>query len=132
VSPNRRISVTFGVVYFLLGLFGAVPAKGLAFAQVDGNPLFGIFGTNPFQNAVEVIIGIGLIIAGASGAHAAKVVNRPVGVILLVIGVSGFFVAGTDYNPFAITLGSAILHTAVGALLLLTGLGADRSAKPAV
>lgn len=130
MSANAKLAIPFGILYFLLGLFGAVPAKGLAFAQVDGGNLFGLFGTNPFQNALEVIIGIGLIIAGAS--NAAKVVNRPVGVILLVVGVSGFFVAGTAYNPLAINLASAILHTAVGAILLLTGVAADRKAKPAL
>lgn len=131
MTPNRTVSILFGIIYFIFGLFSAVTVKGMAFAQVDGHLLWHLFGTNPFQNAVEVIIGVGLIIAGASGAHAAKSVNRIVGPILIVVGLSGLFVMGTDYNPFGLNLASAIQHLAVGAILLLTALAADRHAKPA-
>lgn len=127
-SPNAGIATTLGVFYLLIGMFGVSATDNAGLFTPTGGLLFGVFEVNIATNALHVIIGLGLIIAGASGAGAAKVANRPVGAIFVVLAVLGYALKGTDYNVLALNLPDAILYTVTALLLLATALGADKPA----
>lgn len=125
-SPNRRIATTFGVIYLLIGIFGVAATDNATLFGHNGGLLFGLFEVNIAANAVHVIIGLGLILAGASSATAAKQLGTIVGVVLLIIGVVGFFVLDSTANILAVNIATNILHLVTAVLLLATAAGTDR------
>lgn len=126
-SPNRIIGVVFGAVYLLVGLLGFAVTGGVSFFATEGGLLLGVFAVNPFHNVAHLLIGAALLIAGLSGARAAKGVNIAVGAAYLALGVVGFFLAGTALNVLALNTADHILHLASALVLLGVGLGADRA-----
>ena len=131
-SPNRALATTIGVIYLLIGIFGVAATNSATLFGSQGGYLFNLFEVNISANALHVIIGLGLIIAGASSTSAARQLNTIIGVILLVLGVIGFPLLNSESNIFAFNIATNILHLAAGALLLLTALGADKPAPRAV
>lgn len=127
-SPNRAIATTFGVIYLLIGIFGVAATDNATLFGRHGGLLFGLFEVNIAANTLHVIIGLGLILAGASSAAAAKQLGTIIGVLLLVIGVVGFFVLDSTANILAVNIATNILHLATAVLLLATAAGADRPA----
>lgn len=131
-SPNRALATTIGVIYVLIGVFGVAATNSATLFGSQGGYLFDLFEVNISANALHVIIGLGLIIAGASATSAARRLNTIVGVVLIALGIIGFPLLNSDSNIFATNVATDILHLATGALLLLTALGADRPAPRAV
>jgi len=125
-STVQTAALAFGVIYLLAGLLGFIPSLGGSATQTD-HALFGIFQVNLLHNLVHVVIGIAGLAAASSLANS-KTFCRVVGVILLVLGVIGFFVA----NPFGLLyIGQAdiALHLVSGAVLAYFGFAAPVSMR---
>ena len=131
-SPNRLLATIFGGVYLLVGLLGFAVTGGVGFIATEGGLLLGIFEVNPLHNVAHLLIGAALLIAGFVGVAAAKAVNATVGGAYLLLGIVGFFLAGSSANILALNTADHFLHLASAIVLLAVGLGAERSARVAV
>ncbi len=127
-SPNRLVGTIFGAVYLLVGALGFAVTGGVGFIATSGGLLLGIFEVNPLHNVAHLLIGAALLIGGLSSARAAKGVNTTVGAAYLLLGIVGFFLVGTAANILALNTFDHFLHLASALVLLIVGLGSDRSA----
>ena len=130
-SPNRIAATVFGAVYVLVGLLGFAVTGGVDFIATEGGLLLGIFAVNPLHNIAHLAIGAALLISGLSNVTAAKAANTTVGAAYLLLGIVGFFIAGTAANILALNTADHFLHLASAIVLLGVGLGAERSARVA-
>jgi hypothetical protein len=130
-SPNRIVATVFGAVYVLVGLLGFAVTGGVGFIATEGGLLLGIFQVNPLHNVAHLLIGAALLIAGIVSATAAKTVNIVVGGAYLLLGIAGFFLAGTAANILALNTPDHFLHLASAIVLLGVGLAAERSPRVA-
>lgn len=130
-SPNRLLATVFGAVYLLVGLLGFAVTGGMGFISTQGGLLLGLFAINPLHNMAHPLIGAALLIAGLSGATAAKTVNTTVGAVYLLLGIVGFFIADTALNILALNTADHFLHLASAIVLLGAGLAADKTVRSA-
>jgi len=128
-SPNRIVATVFGAVYVLVGLLGFAVTGGVGFIATEGGLLLGIFQVNPLHNVAHLLIGAALLIAGLVSATAAKTVNIVVGGAYLLLGIVGFFLAGTAANILALNTADHFLHLASAIVLLSVGLAAERGVR---
>lgn len=128
-SPNRLLGVVFGAVYLLVGVLGFFFTNGVGLFATEGGLLLGIFEVNPFHNIAHLLIGAVLLIGGLSSVKAAKGVNTVIGAAYLLLGIVGFFLAGTSANILALNTPDHFLHLASAILLLGVGLGAERGVR---
>ena len=128
-SPNRIVGVIFGAVYLLVGVLGFFVTSGVDFVATRGGLLLGIFEVNPFHNIAHLLMGAVLLIGGLSSVKAAKGVNTVIGAAYLLLGIVGFFLAGTSANILALNTPDHFLHLASAILLLGVGLGAERGVR---
>ena len=128
-SPNRLVATIFGAVYLLVGLLGFAFTGGVGFVATKGGLILGIFEVNPLHNIAHLLIGAALLIAGLAGAMAARAVNVTIGAVYLLLGIIGFFLAGTAANILALNTPDHFLHLVSAIVLLGTGLGADRGTR---
>lgn len=126
-SPNRIVATVFGAVYVVVGLLGFAVTSGVGFIATEGGLLLGIFEVNPLHNIAHILIGGALLVAGLASAAAAKAVNTTVGAVYLLLGIVGFFLAGTAANILALNTADHFLHLASAIVLLGVGLGFERS-----
>lgn len=126
-SVNRMVAAVFGAVYVLVGLLGFAVTGGVGFLATEGGLLLGIFQVNPLHNIAHLAIGAALVAAGMAGVRAARAVNATVGAAYLLLGIAGFFLAGTALNILALNTADHVLHLASALVLLAVGLGAERS-----
>lgn len=126
-SVNRIVATVFGAVYVLVGLLGFAVTGGVGFLATEGGLLLGIFQVNPLHNIAHLAIGAALVAAGMAGIRAARAVNATVGAAYLLLGIAGFFLAGTALNILALNTADHVLHLASALVLLAVGLGAERS-----
>ena len=132
-SPNRLLGVIFGAVYLLIGILGFFYTSGTGFISTSGGLILGIFEVNILHNVAHLLIGAVLLIAGLSGARAAKGANSTVGAVYLLLGIVGLFIANgsNPFNILALNAADNVLHFASAVVLLAVGLGADRATRPA-
>jgi hypothetical protein len=130
-SPNRIVATVFGAVYLLVGLLGFAVTGGVGFFATEGGLLLGVFAVNPFHNVAHLLIGAALLIGGIVSATAAKAVNATVGAAYLLLGIVGFFLAGTSANILALNTADHFLHLASAIVLLGVALGFERSGRVA-
>jgi len=130
-SPNRIVATVFGAVYVLIGLLGFAVTGGVGFIATEGGLLLGVFQVNPLHNVAHLAIGAALLVAAFANVAAAKTVNTIVGGAYLLLGIVGFFLAGTAANILALNTADHFLHLASAIVLLGVGLGAERSARVA-
>jgi hypothetical protein len=130
-SPNRIVATVFGAVYLLVGLLGFAVTGGVEFFATEGGLLLGVFAVNPFHNVAHLLIGAALLIGGIVSATAAKAVNATVGAAYLLLGIVGFFLAGTAANILALNTADHFLHLASAIVLLGVALGFERSGRVA-
>jgi len=128
-SPNRLVATVFGAVYLLVGLLGFAVTGGVSFIATQGGLLLGLFAVNPLHNVAHLLIGAALLIAGLSGVTAAKSVNTTIGAVYLLLGIVGFFIAGSELNILALNTPDHFLHLASAIVLLGAGLAADKSVR---
>jgi hypothetical protein len=126
-SPNRLVATIFGAVYLLVGALGFAATGGVDFIATEGGLLLGIFEVNPLHNIAHLLIGAALLIAGLKSVRAAKATNTVIGAVYLLLGIVGFFLAGTAANILALNTADHFLHLASALVLLGVGLGAERS-----
>ncbi|MFF2275852.1 DUF4383 domain-containing protein [Agromyces sp. NPDC058126] len=126
-SPNRIVATVFGAVYLLVGLLGFAVTGGMDFISTQGGLLLGVFAVNPLHNVAHLLIGGALLIAGLVSARAAKTVNTVVGAAYLLLGIVGFFLAGTAANILALNTADHFLHLASALVLIGVGLGTERA-----
>ena len=126
-SPNRIVATVFGAVYVVVGLLGFAVTSGVGFIATEGGLLLGVFQVNPLHNIAHILIGGALLVAGLMSAAAAKAVNTTVGAVYLLLGIAGFFLAGTAANILALNTADHFLHLASAIVLLGVGLGFERS-----
>ncbi|MGE3192163.1 MAG: DUF4383 domain-containing protein [Microbacteriaceae bacterium] len=115
-SPNRVVAFLAGAGFVTLGVAGFFAADGL---------LFGVFGVDVASSIVHLVFGVSLVVAGIAGVRAARFANGAVGAVCLVIGYTGLFVVGGEYNVLGLNGAGNVLHFGVAALLLAVGLGAE-------
>ena len=130
-SPNRIVATVFGAVYVLVGLLGFAVTGGVGFIATEGGLLLGIFEVNPLHNVAHLLIGAALLIAGFASVAASKAVNAIIGGAYLLLGIVGFFLAGTAVNILALNTADHFLHLASAIVLLGVALGVERSARVA-
>ena len=130
-SPNRIVATVFGAVYLLVGLLGFAVTGGVGFFATEGGLLLGVFAVNPLHNVAHLLIGAALLIGGIVSATAAKAVNATVGAAYLLLGIVGFFLAGTAANILALNTADHFLHLASAIVLLGVALGFERSGRVA-
>jgi hypothetical protein len=130
-SPNRIVATVFGAVYVLVGLLGFAVTGGVGFIATEGGLLLGIFEVNPLHNVAHLLIGAALLIAGFVSVAASKAVNAIIGGAYLLLGIVGFFLAGTAANILALNTADHFLHLASAIVLLGVALGVERSARVA-
>ena len=126
-SPNRIVATVFGAVYVVVGLLGFAVTSGVGFIATEGGLLLGVFEVNPLHNIAHILIGGALLVAGLASATAAKAVNTTIGAVYLLLGIVGFFLAGTAANILALNTADHFLHLASAIVLLGVGLGFERS-----
>jgi hypothetical protein len=127
-SPNRALALTVGAVLALWGIMGFLFAGegGHHFFGADGGYLWDAFLVNPALAFIWTALAAALLIVGMDTVLTARGMNILVGIVLLVIGVYGFVFKNTDANVLAANTTDNVFHVVVGAILLLTALGADK------
>ncbi|MFF2271840.1 DUF4383 domain-containing protein [Agromyces sp. NPDC058136] len=128
-SPNRIVATVFGAVYLLVGLLGFAVTGGMDFIATQGGLLLGVFAVNPLHNVAHLLIGGALLVSGLVSARAAKGANTVVGAAYLLLGIVGFFLAGTAANILALNTADHFLHLASALVLLGVGLGTERAGE---
>lgn len=125
-SVNRTVAGVFGIVYLLIGLLGFLVTGGVTFFATEGGLLLGIFMVNPFHNVAHLLIGAVLLVASLISIRAARGTNVVIGAAYLLLGIVGFFLAGTPANVLALNAFDHFLHLASAIVLLGVGIMADR------
>lgn len=118
--------MVFGAVYVLVGILGFFVSE--TFAGTDDDKLLGIFEVNHLHNIAHLLIGAALLVASKALA-AARAANTAVGAAYLLLGVLGLFILDSSANILALNSADNGLHFASAAVLLLTGLFADKSVR---
>lgn len=126
---TKSIAMVFGVIYTLIGIAGFIPALGGSDSVGQTGMLLGIASVNVVHNLVHLVIGIaGLAMARTD--EGAGTFCKTFGVILLLIGVLGFFVPNLfgilpigGYDPW--------IHLITGAILAYFGFAAAPAGRAA-
>jgi hypothetical protein len=125
-SVVQTVALLFGAVYLAVGILGFLPFLGGSITMTNGR-LLGLFNINLLHNLVHVVIGIAGLAAGASLANS-RMYCQVVGVVLLLLGVLGVFIA----NPLGLLYIGELdvpLHLVTGALLAYFGFAATVSTR---
>jgi hypothetical protein len=130
-SPNRIVAIVFGALYLIIGALGFTVTTSVGWFDTSGALLFGFLELNLLHNAVHLVVGLVLLLAGLKSAGVSRATNPIVGTAFLAVGIAGLFVIGTPFNILAINAGDTVVNFATAATLLLVGLGAERSAATA-
>ena len=127
-SMVQTVALVFGVVYLAVGILGFLPFLGGSYTQTSSS-LLGLFPINLLHNIVHALIGIAGIAAAASIASS-RSYEKVVGVVLLLLGVVGIFIA----QPLGLlNIGGLdiFLHLATGAILAYFGFAAATTPRRA-
>ena len=127
-STVQVVALLFGAIYLAAGVLGFLPFLGGSYTMTN-HALLGIFNINLLHNLVHIVIGIAGLAAAASVANS-RTFCQVVGVILLLLGVLGVFVA----KPLGLLDIGGIdiaLHLVSGAVLAYFGFAAPVSTRSA-
>jgi hypothetical protein len=125
-STVQMVALLFGAIYLAVGLLGFLPFLGGSYTLTN-HALLGIFQINLLHNVVHILIGIAGLAAVTSLPNSRRFC-QVVGVILLLLGVLGVFVA----NPLGLlNIGGLdiALHLVTGAILAYFGFVAPVSTR---
>jgi membrane associated rhomboid family serine protease len=130
-SPNRLLGIAFGILFVVAGVYGFFITSSTDFLSTTGPKLLELFATNPLHSLSYVVLGAALLIAGLSGPLAARGANTIIGVVFLLVGVVGLFLVGggNPLNILALNGADNVLHFATAVVLLVVGVGADRTVR---
>src|SRR5713226_5034667 len=113
-STVQMVALLFGAIYLAAGVLGFLPFLGGSYTLTN-SALLGHFQINLLHNLVHVVIGIAGLAAASSVANS-KTFCQVVGVILLLLGVIGIFLA----SPLGLLYIGGLdiaLHLVTGAVL---------------
>ena len=128
-SAVQKITLAFGIVYFLIGILGFIPG----ITQFSENPtgsvpgeglLLGIFAVNVVHNVAHLALGAILIWGGLSATNVIAV-NKAMAVVfaaLVVVSVIAPIAEGVAINP-----PDTVLHLVSALLTGCLGFGAARA-----
>lgn len=124
----KTTALVFGVIYTLIGILGFIPALGGS-ASSTASTLLGIAPVNVLHNVVHLIIGVpGLLVAGNEANS--KAWAKIFGVVLLVVGVVGFFLP-SFFGLLPIGGGDIAIHLITGVILAYVGFSSTVATRPA-
>jgi hypothetical protein len=127
-STLQLVALLFGAIYLAAGVLGFLPFLGGSYTMTN-HALLGVFTINLLHNLVHIVIGIAGLAAAASVANS-RTFCQVVGVVLLLLGVLGVFVA----KPLGLLdIGGLdiALHLVSGAVLAYFGFAAPISTRSA-
>lgn len=107
----KKFAMVVGVIFVLVGLIGFVK-----------NPIVGssgMFMTNTVHNLAHLLIGVIMLAMAGSKANLALNIF---GVVYLLLGVLGFFMASPMFGLIAFNRADNWLHLVLGAVLLIAGM----------
>jgi hypothetical protein len=110
-SPNRIAALALGLSLAGYAVVGALTAR-------------------PLLLAVTAAAGAALVVCSLLGIASARLANIAVGTIWLVLGYTGLFVVGTEFNVLGLTAIDEVVLFAAATGHLAVGLGARRDAVP--
>jgi Domain of unknown function (DUF4383) len=122
----QMVALLFGAIYLAAGVLGFLPFLGGSYTMTN-SALLGLFNINLLHNLVHIVIGIAGLAAAATLANS-RMYCQVVGVVLLLLGVLGVFVA----NPLGLLYIGGLdiaLHLVSGAVLAYFGFAATVSAR---
>jgi hypothetical protein len=122
----QMVALLFGAIYLAAGVLGFLPFLGGSYTMTN-RALLGLFNINLLHNLVHIVIGIAGLAAAASLVNS-RMYCQVVGVVLLLLGVLGVFVA----NPLGLLYIGGLdiaLHLVSGAVLAYFGFAATVSAR---
>ena len=125
-STVQMAALVFGAIYLAVGIIGFLPFLGGSVTMTNSK-LLGLFNINLLHNLVHVVIGIAGLAAVTSLPNARRFC-QVVGVVLLLLGVLGVFVA----NPLGLLYIGGLdiaLHLVTGAVLAYFGFAATVSTR---
>jgi len=125
-STVQMVALVFGAIYLAVGILGFLPFLGGSITLTN-TKLLGLFNINLLHNLVHVVIGIAGLAAVTSIPNARRFC-QVVGVVLLLLGVLGVFVA----NPLGLLYIGGLdiaLHLVTGAVLAYFGFAATVSTR---
>ncbi len=124
----QMVALLFGAIYLAVGIIGFLPFLGGSFT-LTSHALLGLFQINLLHNLVHVVIGLAGLAAVTSLPNSRRFC-QVVGVVLLLLGVLGVFVA----NPLGLLYIGQLdipLHLVTGAVLAYFGFAATVSTRSA-
>jgi uncharacterized protein DUF4383 len=124
----QTVALLFGAIYLAVGIIGFLPFLGGS-VTLTNSKLLGLFNINLLHNLGHIVIGIAGLAAAASLANSRRFC-QVVGVILMLLGVLGVFVA----NPLGLLYIGGLdiaLHLVTGAVLAYFGFAATVSTRSA-
>jgi hypothetical protein len=127
-SSVQMAALLFGAIYLAVGIIGFLPFLGGSVTMANSK-LLGLFNINLLHNLVHVVIGIAALAAVTSLPNSRRFC-QVVGVVLLLLGVLGVFVA----NPLGLLYIGGLdvaLHLVSGAVLAYFGFAAPVSTRSA-
>jgi hypothetical protein len=127
-STVQMVALLFGAIYLAVGIIGFLPFLGGSVTMTN-TMLLGLFNINLLHNLVHVVIGIAGLAAVTSLPNSRRFC-QVVGVILLLLGVLGVFIA----NPLGLLDIGGLdiwLHLVSGAVLAYFGFAAPVSTRSA-
>jgi hypothetical protein len=125
-STVQMVALLFGAIYLAVGIIGFLPFLGGSVTMTN-TMLLGLFNINLLHNLVHVVIGIAGLAAVTSLPNSRRFC-QVVGVILLLLGVLGVFIA----NPLGLLDIGGLdiwLHLVTGAILAYFGFAAPVSTR---
>lgn len=124
----RQFAQIFGAVYLIVGILGFIPGVTQpepGFGAGSG-ALLGLFPINYLHDVVHLLLGIWGLASAGSMARAVGFA-RAFAVILILLGIYGFFSAPTD-SLVPLSGYDTYLHLASGIIALYFGWGAPSKA----
>jgi hypothetical protein len=125
---SRQFAQIFGAIYLIVGILGFIPGVTQAAPGygAGGGALLGIFPINYLHDVVHLVLGIWGLASAGSMARAVSFC-RAFAVILILLGIYGFFSTGTD-SLVPLSGYDTYLHLASGLLAAWFGWGAPSKA----
>ena len=124
----KSIAMVFGVIYTLVGLLGFIPALGGSYTMQPGS-LLQIANVNVLHNIVHLVIGVAGLTMGRTD-EGAGTFCKTFGIILLLLGVIGFFMPNL-LGIVPIGGGDIWIHLVSGIILTYAGFATATSGTAA-
>jgi hypothetical protein len=127
----KRITMLFGAVFVVVGVFGFMVPGGMQMGDPANAPkLLGMFPVNLLHNIVHIALGVWGLAAGRAFSSAV-VYCKLVGFVYLALAALGFVVP-TTFGLIPIGGNDITLHAVLGIALTLVGAMAETEEAPAV